>query len=42
VRLRDVGWELCVLQTGNALSQRGEILLEGIQRVAGRGYVRLR
>jgi hypothetical protein len=41
VRLRDVGWELCVLQTGNALSQRGAILLEGIQRVAGRGYVRL-
>ena len=42
VRLRDAGWELCVLQTGAALSQRGEILLAGIQRVAGRGYVRLR
>jgi hypothetical protein len=42
VRLRDAGWELCVLQTGSALSQRGDILREGIEQVAGRGFVRLR
>jgi hypothetical protein len=41
VRLRDAGWELCVLQVGRTLSARGRILLEGIERVAGRGIVRL-
>jgi len=41
VGLRDAGWELCVLQTGGELSARGDILREGIERVAGRGYVRL-
>ena len=41
LRLRDAGWELCVLQVGPNLSARGRILLEGIERVAGRGFVRL-
>jgi len=41
IRLRDAGWELCVLQVGPNLSARGQILLEGIERVAGRGFVRL-
>ena len=40
-RLHDAGWELCVLQVGPTLSARGRILLEGIERVAGRGFVRL-
>jgi hypothetical protein len=41
VRLREAGWELCVLQLGSDLTARGEILREGIERVAGRGIVRL-
>jgi hypothetical protein len=41
IRLRDAGWELCVLQVGPTLSARGRILLEGIERVAGHGFVRL-
>jgi len=41
LRLHNAGWELCVLQTGAELPQRGEILLEGIQRIAGNGHVRL-
>lgn len=41
VRLRDAGWELCVLQVGPTLPARGRLLLEGIERVAGRGFVRL-
>jgi hypothetical protein len=41
VRLRDAGWELCVLQVGPTLPARGRLLLEGIERVAGRGLVRL-
>jgi hypothetical protein len=41
VRLRDAGWELCVLQVGAELPDRGQILLEGIEGVAGRGFVRL-
>jgi hypothetical protein len=40
-RLHAAGWELCVLQVGGALPRRGEILLEGIERVAGSGHVRL-
>lgn len=40
-RLREAGWELCVLQVGPALSARGYILLEGIERLSGRGIVRL-
>ena len=31
----------CVLQVGASLSRRGEILLEGIECIAGRGHVRL-
>jgi hypothetical protein len=41
VRLRDAGWELCVLQVGGQLSPRGRELLEAIERIAGRGFVRL-
>lgn len=40
-RLHAAGWELCVLQVGNALPARGRILLEGIERIAGTGHVRL-
>ena len=40
-RLCDAGWGLCVLQVGPTLSVRGQILLKGIERVAGRGFVRL-
>ena len=40
-RLCDAGWGLCVLQVGPTLSARGQILLKGIERVAGRGFVRL-
>jgi hypothetical protein len=36
VRLRDAGWELCVLQVGPALSDRGRILLEGLESVLDR------
>jgi hypothetical protein len=41
VRMAEAGWELCVLVTDPEPSARGDILLEGIERVAGRGYVRL-
>ena len=41
VRLKGAGWELCVLQTGPTLPPVGNHLLEGIQNVAGRGFVRL-
>jgi hypothetical protein len=41
VRLWNAGWELCVLQVDSVLPARGNILLEGIERVAGRGFVRL-
>ena len=41
VRLRNAGWELAVLQFGASLSQRGNILLQGIQRIAGHGHLRL-
>jgi hypothetical protein len=41
VRLRDAGWELCVLQVGATLPPVGRHLLEGIQGVVGRGFVRL-
>jgi hypothetical protein len=41
VRLHAAGWELCVLQTGSVLPRRGEILIEGIERIAGSGHVRL-
>ena len=41
VRLHDAGWELCVLQVGLTLSACRRLLLEGIERVAGRGIVRL-
>ena len=40
-RLNDSGWELAVLQTGDALSRSGEWLREGVERVCGRGVVRL-
>ena len=41
IRLRNAGWELCVLQVGSSLSDRGQILQEGIERITGRGHVRL-
>jgi hypothetical protein len=41
VRLRDAGWELCALQVGGQLSPRGKELLAAIERIAGRGFVRL-
>lgn len=41
VRLSDAGWELCVLQVDSTLPDRGRILLEGIERIAGRGHKRL-
>jgi hypothetical protein len=40
-RLRDVGWELCVLQTGTELPPSGRELLQAIQALCGTGYVRL-
>ncbi|HEU0204764.1 MAG TPA: hypothetical protein VFR86_30500 [Burkholderiaceae bacterium] len=39
--LHDAGWRLCVLQEGAGLSARGRTLLEGIERIAGRGHLRL-
>lgn len=39
--LKEAGWELAVLQVGNSLSERGEELLLEVQRLSGRGYVRL-
>ncbi len=41
IRLRDAGWELCVLQVGATLPPRGRILLQGIEDVVGHGFVRL-
>jgi len=41
IRLRDAGWEMCVLQVGDRLSARGAELLVAIERIAGRGFVRL-
>jgi hypothetical protein len=41
VRLKDAGWELCVLQLGAALPARGRDLLVAIEGIAGRGFVRL-
>ncbi len=41
IRLRDAGWELCVLRAGPRMPFRGNLLLEGIQRVAGHGNVLL-
>jgi hypothetical protein len=41
LRLRGAGWELCALQVGHELSDRGNILREGIERITGRGFVRL-
>jgi hypothetical protein len=41
LRLHAAGWELCVLQVGDVLPRRGEILLDGIERIAGTGHVRL-
>jgi hypothetical protein len=41
IRLRDAGWELCVLQVEAALSARGRILLEGLEGIGQRGFVRL-
>lgn len=41
VRLQAAGWELAVLQTGSSLSRRGLILQQGIERIAGSGYLRL-
>jgi hypothetical protein len=40
-RLHRAGWELGVLQGGPSLSQRGQTLLEGIERINGRGFVHL-
>lgn len=40
-RLHAAGWQLCVLQTGARLSNRGQILLDSLVRIVGRGYVRL-
>jgi hypothetical protein len=41
IRLRDAGWELCVLQMGSRLPERGLELLKGIEWRLGRGFVRL-
>jgi hypothetical protein len=40
-RLKESGWELCVLQMGTELSARGAELEEDLQRLVGRGFVRL-
>ena len=41
IRLKDAGWELCVLQVGSELPDRGRELLKGIEWRVGRGFVRL-
>jgi hypothetical protein len=41
VRLLDAGWELCVLQVGSQLPARAQILLQGLEDLGQRGFVRL-
>jgi hypothetical protein len=41
IRLRDAGWELCVLQVGFRLPARARILLQGLEDLGRRGFVRL-
>jgi hypothetical protein len=40
-RLKEAGWEQCVLQLGKDLPASGKELLAEIEPVAGRGFVRL-
>lgn len=40
-RLKEAGWELCVLQMGPTLSNRGQMLLEGLKNIGGWGVTRL-
>jgi hypothetical protein len=35
-RLRDAGWELCVLQAAHVLPEAGQELLQALERQAGR------
>jgi len=42
VRLREAGWELCVLQVGSELTGRGEELKQALERLGWRGFIRLR
>jgi hypothetical protein len=40
-KLNKAGWDICVLQTGSTLPARGKLLLQSVQRIAGRGFIRL-
>jgi hypothetical protein len=40
-RLKEAGWELCVLQVGPQLSERGEELRQNLDKLGLRGILRL-
>jgi hypothetical protein len=40
-RLKEAGWDICVLQTGSTLPARGKLLLKSVQRITGHGFIHL-